>query len=154
MFLNLRRMAPHKDKNLIISGELSFLKSHGPEVVLRNSVFEKWRNEPGFLIFVAEINNEPSAYVWFGYNESLDAVDVNTVYVTPQHRNKKIMQRLLKYAMEYVSSEYDFTYFAATTLTTNKASISLFQKFGFSLTDEKDSLFNNRGGFQFLKNNK
>lgn len=151
MFVKLRKSIPIKDKNLILSGELSFLKTHGPEVVMRNSAFEQFKNHPCFFTFVAEINKEPAAYVWVYYDGLSDSMDINTIYTAPKYRKKGVMSKLLQYSLQNLTSKYKFKCFSATTLTDNKNSIKTLKKLGFTKTLESPGLFNNRGGFLYQK---
>ena len=97
---------------------------------VHNTWFEKKYNDPKVLMWIFEVNNEPSGMVRL---EKEDSKVFLNYLIAPQSRGKRLASKMLKIAINQVRNYWNNFELFAYTLPENIASIKSLEKTGFSL---------------------
>ena len=93
-----------------------------------------------FYGFKAEIENEFSGYVH--YSTSIDAMDINSVFVFPNFRKKGIAEKLLN-AVIGDAKERKIDKIFLEVRESNTPAIKLYEKLGFKIISERKKYYKN-----------
>ncbi len=137
------------DASLKQLDDILLIQKISNEALLSKSNLENDLKNKMCKYFIAYINEEPIAYLGSSY--VLDSLDILSILVNPNYRNKGIATKLIKELIKFCSSKDIKTIFLEVRKSNNKA-IMLYESFNFTKVSERKNYYKNEDAIIYVLN--